>query len=82
MAEVKIFKPLTILMYEDDDLLDYDSDHMDLEEDFVPLSAEAALANSTHFSIFPILDVSTDQITEFISTTLWCPTKKNNDLIA
>jgi len=61
-------------MYEDD-LSDDDSDHMDLEDQEEPLSAE-------DFAIFPISNVSTEEITEFISTTLWCPTKKNNDLIA
>ncbi len=69
-------------MYEDDDLSDGDSDRMDLEEVFVPLSAEAALADPKHFDIFPISNVSTEEIIHFISTTLWCPAKKNNDLIA
>ena len=46
------------------------------------LSIEAALNDSNHFAIFPIQHISNEEIVEFLSTTLWCPTKKNNDFIA
>ena len=39
--------------------LDY-SDHMDLEEVVVPLSAEAALADPTHFAIFPTVSTTSE----------------------
>ena len=37
---------------------------MDLEEVVVPLSAEAALADPTQFSIFQIRDVTSEEIDE------------------
>jgi hypothetical protein len=46
------------------------------------LSIEVALNDPSHFDIFPIQNISNEEIVEFILTTLWCPTKTNNDLIA
>ena len=84
-AEGNIFKPLTILMYEDD-LSDDDSNHMelDLEEKFPPLSPAAALDDPNHLATFPILHVSTKEINEFIhNCVLWSAhTIRNKDMIA
>ena len=74
---------------ETDSVIEIEDSDEELPVGFNPEESEAdisiikqAFIDPKHFAIFPIVNVSQQEISEFIGSVLWCPTKKANDFIA